>query len=119
MKPTHSVLRVENLDVTGYYGFLDFEKESPQRVIIDIRAELQDEAAPRNDDIAESVDYRIIRERAIALAQSRKWDLQDSLCHAIARAFDDLPLRAIRVRTHKPDIFDDCDVGYEVTYEQD
>lgn len=116
MKPQSSVLRVENLDVTGYYGFLDFEKEKPQRVIIDIRAELDDAAAPRTDNVEDSVDYRIMRDRAITLAQSRKWDLQDSLCHAIARAFDDLPLKSIRVRTHKPDIFDDCDVGYEVTY---
>jgi dihydroneopterin aldolase len=103
------------LDVS--IGFHDFEREAPQRVLIDVDLFVPAEhSTPRQDEVAEVLDYDFIRQSVAELARSRHFNLQETLIDGIvelclARA----AVRAVRVSTQKPDVYPDCrTVGVEV-----
>ena len=98
-------------------GFHDFEREAPQRVLIDVDLFVPAEhSTPRQDEVAGVLDYDFIRQSVAELARSRHFNLQETLIDGIvelclARA----AVRAVRVSTQKPDVYPDCrTVGVEV-----
>lgn len=98
-------------------GVHEAERLGPQRVIVSVDLFLAPGAAPRNDDIAEVIDYDFVRTEILALAASRHFNLQETFVHAIAaRCLARAGVAAVRVSSRKPDIYPDCEsVGYEVT----
>jgi dihydroneopterin aldolase len=98
-------------------GVHDFEKQGPQRVVINVDLYVPMAAStPTNDALDEVVDYDFIR-REIAERVSRGHiQLQETLCDdVLARLLAHPGVRAARVSTEKPDVYPDCDaVGCEV-----
>jgi dihydroneopterin aldolase len=98
-------------------GFHDFEREAPQRVIIDVDLFVPDaHSTPQQDEVAEVVDYDFIRSAVAELARSRHFNLQETLVDGIvALCLARHEVRAVRVSTRKPDVYPDCAcVGVEV-----
>lgn len=103
------------LDVS--IGFHDFEREAPQRVLIDVDLFVPAEhSTPRQDEVAEVLDYDFIRQSVAELARSRHFNLQETLIDGIVELCLARPtVRAVRVSTQKPDVYPDCrTVGVEV-----
>lgn len=121
LKPDHLKVRsarivLEGLEVMVDIGFHDFEVGAPQRLLISAEIWLEDLAAPEGDDPAEAWNYDFLRKEVEALAQARRYNLQETLAHAV---FDRIAefhgVRAIRVRTSKPDVYPDAHgVGVEI-----
>ena len=98
-------------------GFHDFEREAPQRVIIDVDLYVPvAHSTPRNDHVDEVLDYDFIRREVTELARSRHFNLQETLLDGIvALCLAQPQVRAVRVCTQKPDVYPDCrSVGIEV-----
>jgi dihydroneopterin aldolase len=98
-------------------GFHDFEREAPQRVIIDVDLFVpMAHSTAINDEVSEVLDYDFIRRGVIGWARSRHFNLQETLVDGIvALCFEQPSVRAVRVRTQKPEVYPDCRaVGIEV-----
>ncbi|OYY72259.1 dihydroneopterin aldolase [Sphingomonas sp. 28-63-12] len=91
------------------------ELAAPQRVIISVWLHCNYTAPTLPDEIAAVVDYDFLRREILALAASRHFNLQETLCEAIASlALADDRVQRVRVRSSKPDIYPDAAVGCEI-----
>jgi dihydroneopterin aldolase len=107
---------LESLEVKVDIGFHEFEVGAPQRLLVTIEIWLDDVAPPADDDPNRAWNYDFLRSEVEEIAASRRFNLQETLAHAV---FDRLAafrgVRALRVRTSKPDIYPDAHgVGVEI-----
>ena len=109
-------IMLESLAVQTDIGFHDFEVGAPQRLLVDVEIWLDDIVAPPDEDPARAWNYDFLRSEVQEIAASRRFKLQETLAHAV---FERLAafrgVRALRVRTSKPDIYADArGVGVEI-----
>jgi dihydroneopterin aldolase len=107
---------LESLEVRADIGFHDFEIGAPQRLLVTVEIWLDDLAPPAEDDPARAWNYDFLRAEVDKLASARRYNLQETLAHAI---FDRVAAfrgtRALRVRLSKPDVYPDArGVGVEI-----
>jgi dihydroneopterin aldolase len=107
-------IHLEGLEVRIGLGIHASERAAPQRVTIDVSMDCRYRATPE-DRIGAVVDYDFLREGIIRLAGSRHFELQETLCDAVAAlAFADPAVVRVRVRSKKLDVYPDARVGCEV-----
>jgi 7,8-dihydroneopterin aldolase/epimerase/oxygenase len=107
---------LEGLAVRVDIGFHDFEIGTPQRLLVGIEVWLSELSAPAEDHPSEAWNYDFLRTEVAELAAARRYNLQETLAHAIferVAAFHGVS--AVRVRLSKPDIYPDAEaVGVEI-----
>lgn len=107
-------IRLERLEVMMGLGIHAGERAAPQRVLIDVAMDCTYPEAPE-DRIDAVVDYDFLRETILKLAGSRHFELQETLCEAIAAlALADPRVAHVTVRSMKPDIYPDARIGCEI-----
>jgi dihydroneopterin aldolase len=120
---THPSLRdcrrlfLRNYEVMINIGVHDFEKRGEQRVLINVDLYIPLAlSTPRDDLLAEVVDYDFMRVTIANRMAEGHVHLQETLCDDVVRAMLAHPrVRAVRVSTMKPDVYPDCEgVGVEV-----
>ena len=95
-------------------GIHDFELKAPQTVVVSVDLTLSEPAKAHNDKIANVLDYDFIHNGIVELAKSRHFNLQETLCEAILdHCMKATQVVEARVSTEKPDVYQDCRVGYE------
>lgn len=105
---------LEGLEVTMGLGIHPGERAAPQRVVLTVAMACR-YATPPQDRIEDVVDYDFLRERILALAASRHFELQEVLCDQVAAlALADPRVYQVRVRSTKPDIYPDARIGCEI-----
>ena len=111
-----SRILLDALEVQADIGFHDFEIGQPQRLLITVEIWLEDVSPPADDDPKGAWDYDYLRTEVQALAGARRYNLQETLAHAIYQRFAAMHgVKALRVATAKPDIYDDArGVGVEI-----
>jgi len=107
---------LESLEVQTDIGFHEFEVGTPQRLSVTVEIWLDDMTAPADDDPQRAWNYDFLRTEVEEIASSRRFNLQETLAHEV---FERLAafrgVRALRVRTSKPDVYPDAHgVGVEV-----
>ena len=107
---------LESLEVETDIGFHDFEVGAPQRLLVTVELWLDEVVPPPDDEPARAWNYDFLRSEVREIAASRRFNLQETLAHAV---FERLAafrgVRALRVRTSKPDIYPDAHgVGVEI-----
>ena len=103
-------------EVMAQIGVHDFEKGAAQRVFIDVSLYVPyAHSTPRQDRLAEVVDYDYVREVVRELVSGRRFELQETLCDALAERLLAHPqVAAVEVSTAKPDVYpDSASVGVE------
>lgn len=116
LKVRSARILLESLEVEADIGFHDFEIGSPQRLLVTVEIWLEDLAAPADDDPARAWDYDFLRIEVQEIAAARRYNLQETLAHAI---FDRVAafrgIRALLVRLSKPDVYAEAHgVGVEI-----
>lgn len=108
---------LDELAVDADIGFHDFEVGQPQRLLVTIEIWLDALAVPAGDDPANAFDYDHVRSEVHRLARARRYNLQETLAHALYQRFAALAgVQALRVATAKPDIYADARrVGVEIS----
>ena len=107
---------LEALDVPVDIGFHDFEIGSPQRLLVTVEIWLDDPGLPEGDNPLRAWDYDFLRNEVQQIASGRRYNLQETLAHAI---FDRVAalrgVRALRVTLSKPDVYAEArGVGVEI-----
>ena len=108
---------LQGLDVMVRIGIYDAERLAPQRVIIDVELVLDADSAPQADDVNETLNYDLIRNTVMGIVSRQHFDLQETLARALFDALALLPdVTGLRVRTAKPDAYDDCEtIAYQLS----
>jgi len=116
IKVRSASILLDSLEVETDIGFHDFEIGQPQRLLVTVQIWLGDLDVPPGDDPAGALDYDYLRNEVKALASARRYNLQETLAHAIFQRFAALAgVKALRVATSKPDIYPDAkQVGVEI-----
>ena len=115
--PDYRIL-LEGLEVTMGLGIHASERAAPQRVVLNVAMDCSYAGLPE-DRIDAVVDYDFLREGIIRLARSRHFELQETLCEAVAAlAFADPAVVRVTVRSMKPDIYPDARIGCEIVRER-
>jgi len=107
---------LEDFDLPVDIGFHDFEVGTPQRLLVTVEAWLDEASFAAEDSAAAAWNYDFLRTEINRLANSRRFNLQETLARAI---YDLIAARAgvtaLRVSTRKTDIYADCaGVGVEL-----
>ena len=108
---------LEGLECACRIGAYDHERLGPQTVIIDAEIMLSGDTEPQSDQLAATLNYDLIRSSILDIATARHFDLQETLAREI---FDSLAglagVTGVRVRTAKPDAYEDCrQMAYELS----
>lgn len=116
LKVRSARLLLELLAVKVDIGFHEFEVGAPQRLLVSVEIWLEDSTPPPGDDPERAWNYDFLREEVEEIGSSRRFNLQETFAHAV---FERLAafrgVRALRVRTSKPDIYPDAHgVGVEI-----
>jgi dihydroneopterin aldolase len=116
LKVRSARILLEGLEVQTDIGFHEFEVGSPQRLLVSVEIWLDDVSMPADDDPANAWNYDFLRTVVEELARSRRFNLQETLAHAILERLAAFRgVKALRVRTSKPDIYPDAHgVGVEI-----
>lgn len=110
-------LFLEGYEVDAHIGIHEFERESSQKLIIDIELYVPlDLCTPFTDSINEVVDYDFIRKVVQAVVQRGHINLQETLVDEVINSLISHPsVWAVRMSSYKPDVYPDCaGVGVEV-----
>ena len=108
---------LDDLAIEASIGFHDFERTAPQRILVSVDLYLPiAQSTSARDDVADVLDYDLLRLNVSRIAQSRHFNLQETLIDEIAALCLTQPsVRAVRVESQKPDVYPDCKtVGIEV-----
>jgi dihydroneopterin aldolase len=116
LKVRQSRILLDSLEVMTDIGFHDFEVGTPQRLLITVELWLDDLTPPQDDDHGSAWNYDYLRTEVVGLAQARRYNLQETLVHAIfERVAATRGVKALRVKSVKPDVYDDArGVGVEI-----
>jgi dihydroneopterin aldolase len=106
------VIEVQGLELRGYHGALEEEREAGQRFVFDVTLVAHD-AGIRSDQLADTVDYTAVVARINDVSAERRFNLIEALAAAVA---DDLiahfPVSRVRVRVRKPEVRLEAPVEY-------
>ena len=116
LKVRQSRILLDSLEVMTDIGFHEFEVGTPQRLLITVELWLEDLEPPADDDHRSAWNYDYLKTEVIRLAQERRYNLQETLVHAIfQRVAAYRGVKALRVKSVKPDIYSDAKgVGVEI-----
>jgi dihydroneopterin aldolase len=111
-----SRILLDSLEIRADIGFHDFEVGSPQRLLVTVEIWLDDLSPPADDDPEGAWDYDLLRNEILRIAGERRYNLQETLVHAIYRRLAAMRgVKALRVKSAKPDIYKDAQaVGVEI-----
>lgn len=105
---------LENLEVQMHLGIHPHEIP-PQRVRVSVWMTVAYPAALAADAIDQVLDYDFVRDGVHAMAAAGGFELQETLCEAIAAlCLGDPRVREVRVRSQKPDVYPDAAIGCEI-----
>ena len=116
LRPRSARIFLDSLEVMADIGFHEFEIGTPQRLLVTVEIWLDHIPPADCDDPALAWDYDYLREQIEELATARRYNLQESLAHALYDRFAAMRgVRALRVVTAKPDVYPDARaVGVEL-----
>lgn len=111
-----SKIMLDSLEVETDIGFHEFEVGNPQKLLVTVELWLDAIEPPEGDSPAAAWDYDFLRNEVIRLAGERRYNLQETLVHAIYQRLAAMRgVKALRISSAKPDIYADAvKVGVEV-----
>jgi dihydroneopterin aldolase len=116
LKVRQSRILLDSLEVMTDIGFHEFEVGTPQRLLITVELWLDQVEPPHDEDHRSAWNYDYLRTEVMRIAQARRYNLQETLVHAIfERVAAYRGVKALRVKSVKPDIYPDAKgVGVEI-----
>ena len=109
-------IALSGLRLNARLGILDFEREAAQPIRVDAELNMGVQPLlPASDDIAEVLDYRLVRDAITQLCAGKHTDLLERLTGEVVQQLQALPgVLGVRVKITKLEIFDDCEIAIRV-----
>jgi 7,8-dihydroneopterin aldolase/epimerase/oxygenase len=116
LRPRTARILLDALEVQADIGFHDFEIGAPQRLLVTVEVWLDRVPPAGRDEPDAAWDYDLVREQIEELTAAKRYNLQETLAHAIYERVAALRgVKALRVATVKPDIYPNArGVGVEL-----
>ncbi len=116
LKVRQQRILIDAIEVMADIGFHDFEIGMPQRLLVSVELWLDPPLPPPGDDPAHAWDYDVVVQAVRTLATAKRYNLQETLVHAIfARIAGLRGISALKVTSTKPDVYPDArGVGIEI-----
>jgi dihydroneopterin aldolase len=94
-------------------GFIDWERRTPQTLLVDLEIPCDCTRAARHDKVEDTIDYKRVAKRVLAWLPTTQFELVETLAHTLALLLlAEFDLEWIRVSINKPGaIRDSRDVG--------
>jgi dihydroneopterin aldolase len=116
-------IELRGLRLLGRHGALAGEQDTAQPFEIDLEVEADFSAAAQEDDLAKTVDYSLVVEKATEIVGQRQYRLLEALADAIASGILELPaVQAVTVTVRKlrpPVAADMASAGVRLRRERD
>lgn len=109
LKPRLARVILDSLAIDADIGFHDYEIGNKQRLLVTVEVWLDHVPPAGSDEPEDAWDYDMLREQVEALVAERRYNLQETLAHAIyGRVASMRGVHALRVTTAKPDTYRDA-----------
>jgi dihydroneopterin aldolase len=96
-------ITLTGLRIRGNHGVFEYEKRDGQDFLLDITVWIDLAEAARTDDLAKTLDYGELAERAAAIVAGPARDLIETVAGEVAdEVLADDRVRAVEVTVHKP-----------------
>lgn len=103
MEDTLDRICICDLLVRCILGINESERREKQDVLINVAVYTDLRKAGKSDRIEDAVDYRALKKRILALAESSRFFLEEALAEAVAElCLEQQAVRKVEVRVEKP-----------------
>ena len=107
---------IDNLIMQASVGVYEKEKQNKQRIIVNVELLLSNDTEPKQDNLEATQDYSQFRKCLIDIIQSQHFQLLEVLVEKIhSTLMINSYVLGAKVNISKPDIFNDCEVAYELS----
>ena len=107
---------LNNLVLMASIGVYKEEKNNKQKIIVNIEILLSNATEPQSDNLEETQDYSQFRKCVVDIVESQHFDLLEILTKKVhADISSNKFVIGVRVNISKPDIFENCEVAYEIS----
>ena len=116
MMQRYRKILINNLIIQASIGVYEQEKKNKQKIIVNVELLLSNDSEPKHDNLESTQDYSKFRKCLIDIIQSQHFQLLEVLAEKIhvSLMINNYVLGA-KVKISKPDIFNDCEVAYELS----
>ena len=116
MKTRKRKIFINNLILIASIGVYEKEKKNKQKIIVNLEILLTNDTEPQSDNLQETQDYSQFRKCVTDIVQSKHFDLLEILTKTIYVSISENEfVVGVKVNISKPDIFDNCEVAYELS----
>jgi len=104
---------ISNLSVETIIGIYDFERVTPQRVILHLEMSADIAKAARTEDIDSTLNYKTLSETIIEFLEQSRFQLIETMAERVTELVrNDFGVSWVKLTLHKPDALPgDTDVG--------
>jgi dihydroneopterin aldolase len=96
-------IELRGLRVRGHHGVFDHERRDGQEFVVDLVVSVDLSAAAASDDLADTLDYGALAQRAAAIVGGKPLDLIEAVAGRIADdVLTDPRVASVEVTLHKP-----------------
>ncbi|MCY7296063.1 dihydroneopterin aldolase [Alteromonas sp. a30] len=96
---------IEELQLLAIIGVYEWERQAPQRLLLDLVLHLPLQEAGKSDDLSHTVDYAKIAEAMENLCQIHQPQLLEFLAETMcAHILANFPVEKVEIKLSKPDI---------------
>ena len=116
MKVRNRKILINNLIIQASVGVYEHEKKLKQKIIVNVELLLSNDSEPKQDNLESTQDYSQFRKCLIDIIESQHFQLLEVLVEKIHSTLmvNNFVIGA-KVNVSKPNIFNDCEVAYELS----
>ena len=116
MKIRNRNILINNLIMQAFVGVYENEKQNKQRIIVNVELLLSNDTEPKQDNLEATQDYSQFRKCLIDIIESQHFHLLEVLVEkAHSKLMRNSYVIGVKIKISKPDIFNDCEVAYELS----
>ena len=116
MKKKNRKILINNLIMQASVGVYETEKQNKQRIIVNVELLLSNDTEPKLDNLEATQDYSQFRKCLIDIIESQHFHLLEVLVEKVySTLVRNSYVIGAKVKISKPDIFNDCEVAYELS----
>ena len=116
MKVRNRKILISNLIIKASVGVYENEKLNKQKIIVNLELLLSNDTEPKQDNLEATQDYSQFRKCLIHIIESQHFHLLEVLVEKVhSTLMSNSHVIGAKVKISKPDIFNDCEVAYELS----
>jgi 7,8-dihydroneopterin aldolase/epimerase/oxygenase len=94
---------LHGLAIECIIGFIEWERRTPQTVVLDVEMPVDCARAAASDDVADTLDYKKVAKRLIAFVSGSDFKLVETLAHRAALLIlEEFAVEWVRLSVNKP-----------------